>query len=138
MEVIQSKPAKARKMPKGHRALADSNKGDTMSNLLDDLDAAYSDFYSERHPYPSQYQRLENAKLAVREELEGNTPFEYGYELIETDTRNVVTRSGAFESEQAALHWGKIAVKGENPPLDLVVVRRRKAGPWVADFTSGS
>lgn len=61
--------------------------------------------------------------------------WEYGYELIESDTRDVLTRSGAFESEEAAGHWAQKAHTDESdpeyPPLDVLIVRRRKAGPWV-------
>ncbi|WP_282847197.1 hypothetical protein [Microbacterium oxydans] len=61
--------------------------------------------------------------------------WEYGYELVESDTRDVLTRSGAFESFEAAQHWAQKAHKDESdpeyPPLDVLIVRRRKAGPWV-------
>lgn len=61
--------------------------------------------------------------------------WEYGYELIESDTRDVLTRSGAFESEEAAQHWARKGHEAESDPdypaLDVLIVRRRKAGPWV-------
>src|SRR5690606_6667598 len=61
--------------------------------------------------------------------------WEYGYELIESDTRDVHTRSGAFASEEAARHWARKAHEDESnpeyPPLDVLIVRRRKAGPWL-------
>ncbi|RBO73508.1 hypothetical protein [Microbacterium sp. H6] len=72
-----------------------------------------------------------SAEGVVAEEPE----WEYGYELIESDTRDVLTRSGAFESFEAAQHWAQKAHKDESdpeyPPLDVLIVRRRKAGPWV-------
>lgn len=62
--------------------------------------------------------------------------WEYAYELLESDTRDVFDRSGSFESVEAARHWAEKAQKEEEdpdyPPLDILIVRRRKAGKWEA------
>ncbi|MGX1932060.1 hypothetical protein [Microbacterium resistens] len=66
---------------------------------------------------------------------QGTEEWEYGYELIESDTRDVLTRSGAYDNEAAARHWAHVRRQDESdpeyPPLDILIVRRRKAGPWV-------
>lgn len=75
---------------------------------------------------------------ALRAEWEaehGEVEWEYGYELIESDTRDVLTRSGAFDNEPAARHWARVGHQNESdpefPPLDILIVRRRKAGLWL-------
>ncbi|MBT2484821.1 MULTISPECIES: hypothetical protein [unclassified Microbacterium] len=61
--------------------------------------------------------------------------WEYGYELIESDTRDVLTRGFPFDTAaQAAVDALRRADEEfdpEYPPLSPEVVRRRKAGPWV-------
>ena len=80
-------------------------------------------------------------KRAEWEAEQGELEWEYAYELIESDTRDVLTRSGSFDTEQAARHWAPVAHRDESdpeyPPLDTLIVRRRKAGPWVPVNESG-
>ncbi|MGO2188223.1 MAG: hypothetical protein ACTH4Y_08255 [Microbacterium gubbeenense] len=63
-----------------------------------------------------------------------HTGWVYGYELIESDTRDVLTRGGAFATEDAARYWARKEQEDEScpdyPPLDVLIVRRRKEGPW--------
>lgn len=60
--------------------------------------------------------------------------WEYGYELIESDTRDVLTRGFPFDTAaRAGEHASRRADEEfdpEYPPLSPEVVRRRKAGPW--------
>lgn len=62
--------------------------------------------------------------------------WEYGYELIESDTRDVLTRGWPFDTaEQAQEHADDRAAEEfdpEYPALIPQVVRRRKAGAWLA------
>ena len=73
----------------------------------------------------------ERARSVVAEEPE----WEYGYELIESDTRDVLSRGWPFDTAEQA---GEAATKRaaeefdpEYPPLIPQVVRRSK-GPWLA------
>lgn len=62
--------------------------------------------------------------------------WEYGYELIESDTRDVLSRGWPFDTaEQAGEDAAKRAAEEfdpEYPPLIPQVVRRSKCGPWLA------
>jgi hypothetical protein len=60
--------------------------------------------------------------------------WEYGYELVEVDTRDVLTRGYPFpDAAEAAARGNERAAEeseiGELPVL-ASVVRRRPAGPW--------
>lgn len=76
--------------------------------------------------------RTEARAGVVAEEPE----WEYGYELIESDTRDVLSRGWPFGTAERA---GEKATKRaaeefdpEYPPLIPQVVRRSKCGPWLA------
>lgn len=60
--------------------------------------------------------------------------WEYGYELIEQDTRDVLARGWPFNTWEEAMRHAVGRAEEESDPdtLPLVpqVVRRRKAGPW--------
>ena len=56
--------------------------------------------------------------------------WEYGYELIESDTRDVLTRSGAFESFEAAQHWAQKAHKDESDPDRRPRAHQLRAGTF--------
>lgn len=61
--------------------------------------------------------------------------WEYGYELIEPDDRNVFEREGDFISAAFAYRAAKKRIDEEHqvdlPRLQYLIVRRRKAGPWL-------
>lgn len=60
--------------------------------------------------------------------------WEYGYELIEPDDRNVFEREGDFISAAFAYRAAKKRIHEERhpnvPTLQYALIRRRKAGPW--------
>lgn len=61
--------------------------------------------------------------------------FEYGYELIESDTRAVFMRNLGFPNVESAQHSARKDQVRESdtefPPLEILMRRRRIAGPWV-------
>ena len=61
--------------------------------------------------------------------------WEYGYELIEPDDRNVFEREGDFISAAFAYRAAKKRIHEERhpdvPSLKYAIIRRRKAGPWL-------
>ena len=61
--------------------------------------------------------------------------WEYGYELLEPDTRYVFERDGDFISPAFAYRAAKKRIGEEDsadvPRLQYLIVRRRKAGPWI-------
>ena len=60
--------------------------------------------------------------------------WEYGYELIEPDDRNVFEREGDFISAAFAYRAAKKRIHEERhpdtPSLQYAIIRRIKAGPW--------
>lgn len=61
--------------------------------------------------------------------------WEYGYELLESDTRDVLDRGWPFDTAEEAKERADLRAKEEfdpeYPPLIPQVVRRHEAGPWV-------
>jgi hypothetical protein len=68
--------------------------------------------------------------------------WEYGYELIEQDTRDVLARGWPFNTWEEAMQHALGRAEEESDPdtLPLVpqVVRRREAGPWEPVEPEGS
>jgi hypothetical protein len=77
--------------------------------------------------HPDEYARLSRQNPITDE-------WEYGYELLEQDTRDVVTRGWPFNTWEEAMQHAVGRAEEESDPdtLPLVpqVVRRREAGPW--------
>src|SRR5690606_30717939 len=88
--------------------------------------------------YESWADHLADAILAAFPELSraaaSEAGWEYGYELIEPDDRNVFDREGHFISAAFAYRAAKNRIHEERhpdvPSLQYAIVRRRKAGPW--------
>lgn len=61
--------------------------------------------------------------------------WEYGYELIEPDDRNVFERGGSHASAASAFREAKKRIEQEVaegvPRLQYALIRRRKTGPWL-------
>lgn len=66
---------------------------------------------------------------------QGETEWEYGYELIEPDTRDVFERDGHYISTAFAYRAAKMRIHEERHPgvpgLQYSLIQRAKAGPWL-------
>lgn len=142
--------------------MADQSKYGKWESQGEQVDAKLWDIASRHHAFPSVYgiqcmcgarpgtnrgftehvidmtvkaTAHDAEKRAEWEAEQGEPEWEYGFELIESDTRDVLDRSGSFDNEPAARHWAKVTHERESdpefPPLDILIVRRRKAGPWL-------
>lgn len=60
--------------------------------------------------------------------------WEYGYELIESDTRIVLTQGFPYDTPEGAMARGVVRAEEESDieetPIHAHAIRRRKAGPW--------
>lgn len=74
-------------------------------------------------------------KRAEWEAEQGETEWEYGYELIEPDTRDVFERDGHYISTAFAYRAAKMRIHEERHPgvpgLQYSLIQRAKAGPWL-------
>ena len=78
-------------------------------------------------------QELIDLRAALAEQ--GETEWEYGYELIEPDTREVFERDGHYTSTAFAYRAAKMRIREERypgvPDLQYSLIQRTKAGPWL-------
>lgn len=78
-------------------------------------------------------QELIDLRAALAEQ--GETEWEYGYELIEPDTRDVFERDGHYISTAFAYRAAKMRIHEERHPgvpgLQYSLIQRAKAGPWL-------
>lgn len=75
-------------------------------------------------------------ELEMLQAEQGEPEWEYGYELIESDTRDVLTRGFPFSTRAEAHEHGHKSADEEHDPeyprLDVLVVKRTKNSPWIA------
>ena len=84
---------------------------------------------------PMEAERLIGELCGALEGTLTEPEWEYGYELLEPDTRDVFERDGDFISPAFAYRAAKKRIGEEDsadvPRLQYLIVRRRKAGPWL-------
>lgn len=106
--------------------------------LADALEAATAELEATRVMTREEYARyyVESGRNAeVKKARNDASRWEYGFELIEPDDRNVFEREGDFISAAFAYRAAKKRIDEEHqadlPRLQYQIVRRRKAGLWL-------
>lgn len=103
-----------------------------VANSADDLLRAVMDALNIR---PDQDPVIEARRIAAALAEQGETEWEYGYELIEPDTRDVFERDGHYISTAFAYRAAKMRIHEERHPgvpgLQYSLIQRAKAGPWL-------
>lgn len=106
-----------------------------LHHLTAQLDLVHSSLADLRREISNVTSAAWDAVEATALADQGETEWEYGYELIEPDTRDVFERDGHYISTAFAYRAAKMRIREERHPgvpgLQYSLIQRTKAGPWL-------